>query len=321
MIPLSLFASVYANTPAGEYRLTWTVLANVLKAESLVGKASKTDSMLFCPTLFGGRPRAKANATKAGILVLDVEHDASLDDALARLRAVELRSICYSTARSRPGDERYRIVIPLVTPVEPSEWTALWHSLTGVLELWADTTKNYSASMFYLPGAYAGAWNRFEMTDGEPLEATEWLRIFPIAVTAPPSPPDTNWHWPERAVGGSNPTEAIRGVLPANKRAASGWIKFDCPACGDRRQRGGLLVTPSGGFRFRCFNAGCEFERAPTGWEPGNRFAGRPRRLFELLGGDVTEINFEYMIRRLNPHGSTVSTVRETANDRVNETQ
>jgi hypothetical protein len=79
-----------------------------------------------------------------------------------------------------------------------------------------------------------------------------------------------------------------------HRRTSRGWTGFNCPACGDRRGRGGFLETPSGGWRYRCFNGGCEYERG-TGWEPGNRFSGRPRNLFELLGGNIAEIPKQFL--------------------------
>jgi len=92
--------------------------------------------------------------------------------------------------------------------------------------------------------------------------------------------------------------DAFHRIIPLrHRRTGRGWITFDCPACGDRRGRGGFLEMPSGGWRYRCFNGGCEFERG-TGWEPGNRFSGRPRRLFELLGGDIAEIPQQFLERR-----------------------
>jgi hypothetical protein len=84
--------------------------------------------------------------------------------------------------------------------------------------------------------------------------------------------------------------EAFDRVLPhRHRRGGRGWVTFDCPSCGDTRGRGGFLETGTGGFRYHCFNGGCEYERS-TGWEPGNGFSGRPRRLLELMGGDVNEL-------------------------------
>ena len=85
--------------------------------------------------------------------------------------------------------------------------------------------------------------------------------------------------------------EEFRLVIPGNRKLGpGGWLNFCCPACGDRRYRGGTSFTPTGGWRYYCFNGGCEFNSQPTGWEPGNGFGGRPLKLFEMLGGDARKI-------------------------------
>lgn len=84
--------------------------------------------------------------------------------------------------------------------------------------------------------------------------------------------------------------ESFQRLIPSrSKKGGRGWVTFNCPACGDRRGRGGYLETSTGGFRYRCMNGGCRFE-SNTGWEPDNGFMGRPRRLFELMGGDISDI-------------------------------
>ncbi len=91
--------------------------------------------------------------------------------------------------------------------------------------------------------------------------------------------------------------DEVRSVIPPGaKLSGTGFYNFNCPACGDKRQRGGFAFTPSGGFRYRCFNGGCTFERA-TGYEPDNGFGGRPRKIFELLGGDVRRIPIQELLK------------------------
>lgn len=85
--------------------------------------------------------------------------------------------------------------------------------------------------------------------------------------------------------------EEFRAAIPANRRIGpGGWLNFCCPSCGDRKYRGGVAFTPTGGWRYYCFNGGCEFNSQPAGWEPENGFGGRARKLFELIGGDVRRI-------------------------------
>lgn len=81
---------------------------------------------------------------------------------------------------------------------------------------------------------------------------------------------------------------------------ARGFININCPACGDKRKRGGFAPTETGGFRYFCFNGGCTFSTEPTGWEPGNGLYGRVRSLFEMLGGNIRNIPVQDMLRQNN---------------------
>ena len=104
-------------------------------------------------------------------------------------------------------------------------------------------------------------------------------------------------------------------AIPNSKSAPNGWTNICCPSCNDKRYRGGFKFTPTGGFRYSCFNGGCDFNSKPTGWEPGSGFGGRPRRLFELMGGDVSNIPAtELMLwhrRKYNHKGDVVSEDQE----------
>jgi hypothetical protein len=107
--------------------------------------------------------------------------------------------------------------------------------------------------------------------------------------------------------------EAIQRLIPANaKRTSKGWICIHCPSCGDKKLRGGIRFTESGGFRYKCFNLGCEFEK--TGWELDNGFRGRPRRLFERMGGSISDIPI-WMLKSKRTTFSDSTQELEIAND------
>lgn len=78
-------------------------------------------------------------------------------------------------------------------------------------------------------------------------------------------------------------------IQSRTRYSARGFNNINCPACGDKRARGGFARTETGGFRYFCYNGGCTYNH-PTGWEPGNGLSGRVRDLFELLGGSVRNI-------------------------------
>ena len=84
--------------------------------------------------------------------------------------------------------------------------------------------------------------------------------------------------------------EFINLITSRNYRSSRGWYNICCPSCGDKRFRGGFKTTPTGGFRYFCFNGGCDYNTRCTGWEPGGGLVGRLRNLFDLLGGDIRRI-------------------------------
>ena len=90
--------------------------------------------------------------------------------------------------------------------------------------------------------------------------------------------------------------ELFLNLLPPHKTTATGWKQFDCPECGDRRNRGSFIETPTGGFRYHCFNGGCTYNENPTGWEPGNYIGGRTKKLYTLLGGRIKNLPLQNLI-------------------------
>ena len=85
-------------------------------------------------------------------------------------------------------------------------------------------------------------------------------------------------------------TQKFLSLIPARARQdRKGYINFRCPECRHNDNRSGLMVTSSGGFRFHCFHAGCDYH-STTGWEPGGPIAPRVRRLYEQMGGDPGDL-------------------------------
>lgn len=90
---------------------------------------------------------------------------------------------------------------------------------------------------------------------------------------------------------------ALQAVLPPKKKLTpSGWTSFNAPCCHnkgerrDTRQRGGILLNPTGGFQYHCFN--CNFK---AGWNPGHLLTKNTKNLFKWLGlpdSDVDKLAF-----------------------------
>jgi len=127
----------------------------------------------------------------------------------------------------------------------------------------------------------------FLLRDGlRELLAALGYKVEVAAEKVPEAPPPTRG----KVADAKDYTEMFIALLPV-LRAANGWTNFTCPACGCRDGRAGFMVLANGGFRFKCFHAGCEFH-TPTGWEPPRKWLGdREKELYRLLGGDPSELH------------------------------
>jgi hypothetical protein len=92
-------------------------------------------------------------------------------------------------------------------------------------------------------------------------------------------------------------TDTIRLYLPLNrKHTPSGWISFNAPCCGDKRQRGGMIFNDGNAISYHCFN--CQFKAS---WQPGRQLGNKMLRLMHLLNIDddtIAQLRFEAL--RLN---------------------
>jgi plasmid stability protein len=74
-------------------------------------------------------------------------------------------------------------------------------------------------------------------------------------------------------------TDTIQTYLPAKrKHTPSGWIGFNAPCCGDKRQRGGLIFNAGDAVSYHCFN--CQFKAS---WQPGRAISQKMNKFMRLL--------------------------------------
>jgi hypothetical protein len=98
---------------------------------------------------------------------------------------------------------------------------------------------------------------------------------------------------------------------PKRKQTPSGWISFNAVCCHhngekpDTRKRGGILMNPTGGFQYHCFNCGFK-----AGWTKGKLLSKNTKMLFGWLGMPETLIS-ELTIDALREQES-IPTVRKT---------
>lgn len=74
-------------------------------------------------------------------------------------------------------------------------------------------------------------------------------------------------------------SDTIVTHLPAKrKQTPSGWISFNAPCCGDKRQRGGLILNQGDAVSYHCFNCGFK-----ASWQPGRHLSQKMRKFMREL--------------------------------------
>lgn len=82
-------------------------------------------------------------------------------------------------------------------------------------------------------------------------------------------------------------TDTLLAHLPAKrKHTPSGWISFNAPCCGDKRQRGGFIINTGDAVSYHCFN--CQFKAS---WQPGRAISQKMSKLMRLLNMSDDTIN------------------------------
>ena len=82
-------------------------------------------------------------------------------------------------------------------------------------------------------------------------------------------------------------TDTLLAHLPAKrKHTPSGWISFNAPCCGDKRQRGGFIINAGDAVSYHCFN--CQFKAS---WQPGRPISQKMSKLMRLLNVSDNTIN------------------------------
>jgi hypothetical protein len=178
-LPVAHFDHVKDNVPKNA-TTTWREFRDFLKAEADRQLARKEDARLFSPTIYEGK-RCKANATTSAMIVIDADESLMFDICYNAAVELGVEAILYTTASNRLGD-RFRIVIPLTGPVDPETYKQVSRAICRVLggpEWKPDIGKIGPYNLFYLPGTYAEADNRFEALSGVILSARDWLELSP----------------------------------------------------------------------------------------------------------------------------------------------
>src|SRR5262249_3074900 len=147
------FQNVKCRVPECAETLTWDEFEQLLQHYAQIEYRAKHDAPLLSATIFKGT-RARANATEAGVVVIDADDGLLFEEALAPLQARGLAAVLYTTASNRVGD-RFRIVVPLAERVDPETYkrvlTAICRTISG-RDWRGDIGKIGPYNLFFLPG-------------------------------------------------------------------------------------------------------------------------------------------------------------------------
>ena len=130
---LSLFKHTKDNQPQTIERPLDCIIESLTRP--LDGVTSKDSIPLWSPTIFEGT-RSGANAKEIGFLVYDI------DDGVAPVSSWRLFAdcvvICHTSFSHKPQHHKYRIIIPLETPIPAKDWDRAsiagkeyWQSVVG----------------------------------------------------------------------------------------------------------------------------------------------------------------------------------------------
>ncbi len=152
---VAFFSSEKDNSPRREV-VTWDPLVAKLSA---FDTRKKKSGPCWSPTRY--TPEAKrgnAGVQAITVAVLDVDDGTDPEALRTKLVATGLAYLIHSTFSSTPECPKYRVVVPLASPVPVAEWPGVFPRLCALLaDGHTDPATKDSARIFYLPSARPGA--------------------------------------------------------------------------------------------------------------------------------------------------------------------
>ena len=146
-------------------------------------KKGKVDAELFSPAIYKpDTTRANKNVTAwAGWCAVDVDDIEIAGDLneYVNSRVSNWRFVCYSTASSRPDKPKFRLVFELDRHVAVDEIKHFWFALQSHLDDAGDKQCKDLSRMYYIPAAYADAYNFIFSGGNEPLRVSSLLAKYP----------------------------------------------------------------------------------------------------------------------------------------------
>ena len=180
MYAVTIFKSQYDNQTHRRLDFdTWEHFEKFLYKLSERPLEGKKDAELISPAVYqDGTTRANKNvlawAGWAAVDVDDHEFKGNLKDELSS-RYGKYTYICYSTASSKHGLPKFRLVFPLREEVGADNIKHFWFALNSELGSIGDKQTKDLSRMYFVPAAYNDAFNFIFTNLGDPIDPLDLM--------------------------------------------------------------------------------------------------------------------------------------------------
>jgi hypothetical protein len=163
IVPVVVFEDKNDTQPR-PYHVPWPSLAQRL---CTYDERSSKDGRAWSPVTYRpGTTRGKANVDQVHALVLDVDHQALPLDLLEGLEYT-----AHTTFSHSASDPRWRVILPLASSVDGSDWPAFWLRANAHFGGCVDPATKDSSRIFYLPSCQPGGLHEVRQQHGTFLES------------------------------------------------------------------------------------------------------------------------------------------------------
>ncbi|MGC2205883.1 MAG: hypothetical protein WA719_08185 [Thermoplasmata archaeon] len=153
-LPLARFASLMSVQPVSD-RPTWAQQRDVLLRSE---ERKEKGGPLWSPVVYTGGTRANSNVKELTAFVADIDDGTPASQLESHLRSLGVEFVLHSTHSSTAEHPKYRVVVPLSTPVPAADWPAIWPAFNQQLVLGhSDSACKDPARAYYLPTHAPGA--------------------------------------------------------------------------------------------------------------------------------------------------------------------
>lgn len=183
---ITVFASTTTTTGTRKSIASWLKLFAAFKNAKPPKSAGKQDQPGWCPAVFSGDSRRKANVQQVFALVLDYDSGRTKPDQALSIWDGSL-ACTYTSWSHAPEKPRFRLIVPLSRAVTADEYACVWAAAAAKLAVAGqeiDTACKDPSRLWYLP---CRRDEHFEVVvrDGVPLDVDELLEKVVLKAVSP----------------------------------------------------------------------------------------------------------------------------------------